>query len=69
VLLCADSETGALFNSWSWDHTSVPAGAKPILVMDMYEHSYHIDYGADAKSYIDAFFRNIDWSRVEQRIG
>jgi Fe-Mn family superoxide dismutase len=69
VLLCADSETGALFNSWSWDHTNVPAGAKPLLVMDMYEHSYHIDYGADAKSYIDAFFRNIDWSRVEQRIG
>jgi superoxide dismutase, Fe-Mn family len=67
VLLCADSETGALFNAWSWDHGHVPAGARPLLVMDMYEHSYHMDYGADAKSYIDAFFRHIAWNEVVNR--
>jgi superoxide dismutase, Fe-Mn family len=68
VLLCADVETGALFNSWSWDHAHLPAGARPLLVMDMYEHSYHIDYGADAKGYIDAFFRHVAWKEVERRL-
>jgi Fe-Mn family superoxide dismutase len=67
VFLCADAESGALFNGWSWDHGHFPAGAKPLLVMDMYEHSYHLDYGADAKSYIDAFFRHIAWNEVVRR--
>jgi Fe-Mn family superoxide dismutase len=67
VFLCMDSERGALFNAWSWDHTNFPAGARPLLVMDMYEHSYHMDYGADAKSYVDAFFRHIAWNEVARR--
>jgi superoxide dismutase, Fe-Mn family len=68
VLLCADVDTGRCFNAWSWDHGHFPAGAKPLLVMDMYEHSYHMDYGADAKSYVDAFIRNIAWGEVEKRL-
>ncbi|HYB98223.1 MAG TPA: Fe-Mn family superoxide dismutase [Candidatus Limnocylindrales bacterium] len=68
VFLCSDPATGTLFNAWSWDHGHFPAGARPLLVMDMYEHSYHIDYGADAKSYVDAFFRNIRWEEVARRM-
>jgi Fe-Mn family superoxide dismutase len=39
----------------------------PILALDMYEHAYHIDYGANAKAYVDAFVRNVDWKAVEGR--
>lgn len=43
------------------------AGAAPLLVMDMYEHSYQMDYGAAAAKYIDAFFQNIEWEAAEKR--
>ncbi|HEY3077499.1 MAG TPA: Fe-Mn family superoxide dismutase, partial [Burkholderiales bacterium] len=43
------------------------AGAIPILALDMYEHAYHIDFGADAKAYVDAFMRNVDWQAVQDR--
>jgi superoxide dismutase, Fe-Mn family len=36
--------------------------------MDMYEHAYQMDYGADAKAYIDAFFANINWETIESRV-
>jgi Fe-Mn family superoxide dismutase len=39
-------------------------GAIPIIVMDVYEHAYFIDYGADRKAYIDDFFKNLDWTKV-----
>lgn len=50
------------------DHASAPANTHPILVMDMYEHAYQMDYGAAAAKYIDAFFANIQWDSVAQRI-
>ena len=40
----------------------------PLLVMDMYEHSYHMDFGAAAAQYVDAFFNNINWEKVLERI-
>ncbi|MFN0305580.1 MAG: Fe-Mn family superoxide dismutase, partial [Burkholderiales bacterium] len=40
------------------------AGTLPILALDMYEHSYHMDYGANAGAYVDAFMRNIDWDKA-----
>ncbi len=40
----------------------------PLLVMDMYEHAYAIDYGASAKDYVDAFFKDIQWAEVERRV-
>jgi Fe-Mn family superoxide dismutase len=40
----------------------------PLLVMDMYEHSYHMDYGAKAASYVDAFMQNIRWQGVSLRL-
>jgi Fe-Mn family superoxide dismutase len=44
------------------------AGATPVLALDMYEHSYHIDYGAKAAAYVDAFMDNIAWPTVAQRL-
>jgi Fe-Mn family superoxide dismutase len=56
-----------LENYWAADHMHSAAGAVPLLVMDMYEHSYQMDYGAAAAKYIDAFFQNIEWEAVEKR--
>lgn len=50
------------------DHAQAPAATHPLLVMDMYEHSYHMDYGAAAAQYIDAFIRNINWQVVAARL-
>lgn len=53
-----------LVNQWAADHTHSMARATPILALDMYEHSYHIDYGAAAAKYVDAFMDNINWTHV-----
>lgn len=62
--------TGRLFNTWVSDHENGhPAGFKPILVMDVWEHAFTVDYAPTAKgSYIDAFFKNIDWAAAESRL-
>lgn len=54
-------------NYWMADHMHAPAATVPLLVMDMYEHSYQMDYGAATARYIDAFFDNINWDSVEAR--
>ena len=59
---------GSLRVSWSGDHTQALAGGYPLLVMDMYEHAYQMDYGAAAGKYIDAFFENIQWDEVNRRL-
>jgi Fe-Mn family superoxide dismutase len=56
-----------LVNHWSADHPHVLAGAIPIIARDMYEHAYHIDYGADANTYVDEFMRNINWINANER--
>jgi Fe-Mn family superoxide dismutase len=53
-----------LINQWAADHTCHLAGATSILALDMYEHSYHIDFGAKAAAYVDAFMQNIHWQKV-----
>lgn len=58
----------ALENYWMADHMHSPADTMPLLVMDMYEHSYQMDYGSAAAKYIDAFFANINWDEVAARI-
>lgn len=68
VILAYSPRDKKLLNIWSSDHQVSLAAGKPLLVMDMYEHSYQMDYGADAKSYIDAFFQNINWEEVDNRI-
>jgi Fe-Mn family superoxide dismutase len=58
----------AVHNYWASDHTQSLAWGTPLLVMDMYEHAYQMDYGANAKGYIDAFFQNIKWDEVNRRV-
>jgi superoxide dismutase, Fe-Mn family len=68
VVLGFNLHTGQAENYWLWDHMHFPASTVPLLVMDMYEHSYQMDYGAVAAKYIDAFFRNIRWEIVSERL-
>jgi Fe-Mn family superoxide dismutase len=64
VLLTYSHRDRRLVNQWAADHTHSMAGGTPILALDMYEHSYHIDYGAAAAKYVDAFMDNINWANV-----
>jgi superoxide dismutase, Fe-Mn family len=64
VLLTYSPRNGTLINQWAADHTTHLAGGVPILALDMYEHSYHIDYGAKAAVYVDAYMQNINWQNV-----
>jgi len=59
---------GTLENYWQADHMHNPTATEPLLVLDMYEHSYHMDFGAATARYIDAFFANIDWEMVLSRV-
>jgi Fe-Mn family superoxide dismutase len=68
VVLGYNRHFGTLENYWMADHMHSPAATVPLLVMDMYEHSYHMDFGAAAARYVDAFFMNIDWERVLARV-
>ena len=67
VLLVYLPRDRRLVNQYASEHSQAVAGGIPILALDMYEHAYHIDFGANAKAYVDAFMRNIDWSAVEGR--
>ena len=58
-----------LVNQWALDHTTTLASATPILALDMYEHSYHMDYGARAAAYVDAFMAAINWPNVGRAYG
>ena len=68
VVLGFNLHTRQLENYWMADHAHGPAATLPILVMDMYEHSYQMDYGAAAGKYIDAFFQNLQWETVSARL-
>jgi Fe-Mn family superoxide dismutase len=68
VMLGYNLHSGLLENYWQWDHLHAPSATLPILVMDMYEHSYQMDYGAAAPAYVDAFLRNIHWETVAMRL-
>lgn len=67
VLLVYVPRDRRLINQFATDHSLAVAGGIPILALDMYEHAYHIDFGAKATAYIDAFMRNIDWKAVQAR--
>jgi Fe-Mn family superoxide dismutase len=69
VLLTYSHRDAQLVNQWAADHTHAVAGATPILALDMYEHSYHMDYGAKAAAYVDAFMGNINWTNVAKLYG
>src|SRR5262249_21071342 len=66
VLLTYSLRDRKLVNQWAADHTHGLAGGTPLLALDMYEHSYHLDYGAAAAKYVDAFMQNIKWEHVSR---
>ena len=68
VLLSYSPRDGKLVNQWASDHCHTLAGATPILALDMYEHSYHMDYGAKAAAYVEAFMDNINWDHAAREL-
>ena len=69
VLLAWSPRVGRLVNQSASDHCHTLAGGTPILALDMYEHSYHIDFGAKAAGYVDAFMDAVKWSNAERLLG
>ncbi|MCC5832610.1 MAG: superoxide dismutase [Chlamydiales bacterium] len=68
VVLYLDPVQGRLMNIWVADHQDNHlAGCEPILIMDVWEHAYLLDYGLDRMGYIKAFWKNIDWDVVSSR--
>ena len=69
VVLAYELDGGKLHNFGQDAHNvGVPWGAYPLLILDVYEHAYGIDYGVKRAPYIDAFMRNIDWDNVNRRL-
>ncbi len=66
VLLSWSPRDRKLVNQWAADHCNTLAGGVPILALDMYEHSYHIDFGAKAASYVDTFMGAVRWSNADR---
>ncbi len=64
VILTASRRDGRLVNTWAADHTMTLADGAPLLVLDMYEHAYHMDYGAKAGAYVDAFMKAFSWGHA-----
>ena len=67
VVLAWSPRLGRLVNHWAADHAHGLAGGVPVLALDMYEHSYHLDFGARAADYVDAVMGNLHWARVAVR--
>ena len=64
VILAYSPRDKRLVNQWAADHTTTLAGGRPVLVLDMYEHAYHMDYGAAAAKYVDIFMEAIKWGNA-----
>jgi Fe-Mn family superoxide dismutase len=69
TVLYQDPLSGRLINFWINEHdVSHPAGCNPLLIMDVFEHAFMLDYGLKRADYIEAFFKNINWSAAELRL-
>ena len=69
AVLYQDSLTGRLINFWINEHdVGHPAGCNPVLILDVFEHAFMIDYGLKRADYIEVFFKNINWKAVEGRL-
>lgn len=66
-ILAFNFHTGELHNYWCYDHMHNAPVSRPLLVCDMYEHAFHIDFGAAAAKYVDAFMMNVNWEEVNRR--
>jgi Fe-Mn family superoxide dismutase len=67
VVLVYVPRDGRLINQYAAEHSQSVASGVPILALDMYEHAYHMDFGANARAYVDTFLRNVDWPALESR--
>jgi len=69
TVLYRDPQGNRMMNFWINEHdTAHPAGCVPLLVMDVFEHAFMVDYGLKRADYIEAFFKNIHWEKVEARL-
>ncbi len=69
AVLYQDVQSGRLFNCWINEHDGGHlAGCNPILILDVFEHAFMIDYGLKRPDYIAAFFKNIEWKAAEARL-
>jgi len=69
VILYEDIENGLLFNQWINEHdVGHPAGGNPVLIIDVFEHAFMIDYGLKRADYITSFFNNVNWEVVDKRL-
>src|SRR5262249_48235638 len=67
VILAWSERLGRLVNQWAADLAHGLPGATPILAVDMYEHAYHLDFGAKAAAYVDQVMANLNWPRIGAR--
>lgn len=67
VILSYMPRDGTLVNQWAADHTQCLTGGVPIMALDMYEHAYHLDFGADVSTYVDSFMANVNWPAAALR--
>jgi len=68
TILAFNHHTREVHNYWAADHSTNPPFSTPLLVLDMYEHAYQMDYGAAAAKYVDAFMLNVNWDEVNCRV-
>lgn len=68
TVLAYNQHTKELHNYWSSDHQTQAPFTIPLLVLDMYEHAYQMDYGAAAAKYVDSFMANVNWEEVNRRV-
>ncbi len=69
VVLYQDGVSGRLFNAWIDEHDGGHlAGARPLLVLDVFEHAYMADFQLDRGKYIEAFFAVLDWEIIGKRL-
>lgn len=68
VLLAWSARDQKLVNTWAADHSGNLAGATPILALDMYEHSYHMDYGSAAAKYVEACMNNLNLAAASNKL-
>ncbi|MBI4321764.1 MAG: superoxide dismutase [Chloroflexi bacterium] len=68
VVLAYDWRDNKLHNYLTDIHSEGVWSCAPVLIMDVYEHAYFIDYGTNRKAYIDAFVKNINWDVVNARL-
>jgi Fe-Mn family superoxide dismutase len=66
VILTYSPHDKRLVNTWASDHTQTLAGGAPLLVLDMYEHAYHMDYGAKAGDYVNAYMKAVSWRHANE---